>query len=192
MRKPSTLSNLTQLTDAQADELFEALRTVPYHAAVGIVRGRFGVETSVSALSRWFTRQGSRRARADIRAAVRASKDFENGLGGAGIEGTERNALTAAYWAAVTRRDLPAIETLGRLILDYNKDRRDTDKTARLLASEKKAASLAGELARARAELGKARAELDKARAKPSSAPPEAVQHALDQALGVPQAQTHE
>ena len=182
--KPSPLSNLKSISPEQADQLFELLRSTPYHAAVAWVAERWGIPASVAGLQRWWKRETARRARSDLRNAIAVSSNFDSSVDARQLDSRAANALRAALWGALTTRDNASIETLAKLVLDYNADARNTDKAARLLQAEKQLeqSKADAEALRKRAdELTRQLAEAGKANA----ADPAAVSAQLDHELGV-------
>lgn len=126
-QKPSPLAALADITPEQADALFEFLRTNAYHAAVKWVDEQWHLAVSVSGLRRWWDRETRTRARADLRAAIKVSEQFDKDLDAKQLDGRAANAIRAALWQAVTNGDTKSIYTLGSLVLDYNADVRGCD-----------------------------------------------------------------
>lgn len=182
-QKPSPLSRLAELTEEQADRLFELLRAAPYHLGVAYCAEHFALRTSVSGLRRWWRRESSRRMRSDLRSAVQASATFDSAIDTATLDARANNALRAAFWGALANRDIPSIEKLGKMVLDYNADARNAEKLTRLLQAERELqqaqlanAALAERLRSLEARL----AEAGQARA----ADPAAVAAEVDRLLG--------
>ena len=135
--KPSPLANLRGISAEQADQLFELLRGVAYHVAVKWVADTWGLPVSVAGLQRWWKRETARRARNDLRNAIKVSENFDSSVSARMLDERAANAIRAALWNAVNTRDVESIEALGKLVLDYNADARNSEKAQRLLAAER-------------------------------------------------------
>jgi len=123
-QKPSPLAALKSITPEQADQLFELLRTSPYYAAVGWIRDQWHLTVSISGLRRWWARETKARSRADLRAAIAASEQFDRDLDARALDERANNALRAAFWQAIASNDRDAITAFASLSLDYNADAR--------------------------------------------------------------------
>ncbi|MBV5336312.1 hypothetical protein JZU48_04885, partial [bacterium] len=88
-------------------------------------------------LRRWWKRETARRARADLRSAISASEKFDTKLDKRALDTRAANALRAAFWNAISNRDMDSIETLGKLVLDYNADDRNSEKLQRSARSRR-------------------------------------------------------
>ena len=183
-RKQSTLSNLRGITEEQADQLFEMLRILPYHLAVKHVREQWDIAVSVSGLQRWRAKESQRRMRLDLRNAIKASERFDTALDSKQLDARANNALRAALWGALTNRDTESISTLGKLVLDYNADARDTEKLQRALKAERDLETAREENAALTARIAALEVSLTEA-GKTTAADPAAVSAALDKHLGV-------
>lgn len=122
--KPRPDAALAVLTLEQAEELFDLLRTAPYREGVKWCKDGLGVTVSISGLRRWWARESRLRARADLRAAIAASEQFDKDLDARALDVRASHALRAAFWQAVTNGDIASIKTLGELVLGYNADAR--------------------------------------------------------------------
>lgn len=182
-QKPSPLAALAAITHEQADELYERLRTTPYYAAVAWVAEAWGLTVSISSLRRWWQREAAARARSDLRAAIRASEQFDKDLDARALDQRAAHALRAAFWQAVTAGDAAAVKTFGAMVLDYNADGRDDEKLQRILAAERERDAARAESAALRERVAALEAALSEA-GRNSAADPKAVMAEVDRILG--------
>jgi len=124
MRKEPTNSPLAALTDAQQDELFAVVNSGSYGRAVEWANTKFGVATSVAALSRWRSRQARSRLKRDLRQSVEASSAFDGIVDQAVIDRRVGNALKSAFFTAVSSGDSKTILDFGAAALEFNKGER--------------------------------------------------------------------
>jgi hypothetical protein len=182
-QKPSPLAALAAITPEQADELFDRLRTAPYYAAVAWVAETWGMSVSISGLRRWWLRESSARARADLRAAIRASEQFDKDLDARALDQRAAHAMRAKFWQAVTSGDKKATLDFGAAVLDYNADGRDDEKLQRVLAAERERDAAKAEASALRARVSELEAALAAA-GRDSAADPKAVMAEVDRILG--------
>ena len=148
MRKLRPDSNQSQLTPEETERLLEACRTMGYREAVEWANANLGVETTTASLCRWYQAQSAGLTSGRLRAALKASEDFDAQLDTANLAAREANALRAAYWDASNSGDIAAMERLGSLILEYVKADRaftETGLKQRRIAQYEDAARLARE-----------------------------------------------
>ncbi len=183
-QKPSPLSALKSITPEQSDQLFELLRVSPYYVAVKWIAEQWNLTVSISGLRRWWKRETARRARADLRSAISASEKFDTKLDKRALDTRAANALRAAFWNAIANRDVDSIETLGKMVLNYNADDRDTEKMQRLLVAEKKFEEALSQVEIYRQQIEELKVKLAEA-GKSVAADPAKVSDEVDRILGV-------
>lgn len=120
MRKDRTDSPLAALTEAQQDELFAVLRTMPYGRAVEWAAEHLGIETSVAGLARWWRRQSRARLRAQIRRDIDASAQFDRIADDSILDERMRKALKDGFFRFMSADDNAAALDFAKMALQAN------------------------------------------------------------------------
>ncbi|MCK9468153.1 MAG: hypothetical protein M0Q49_01945 [Porticoccaceae bacterium] len=120
MRKARTDSPLAALAPAQQDELFAVLRTMPYGRAAEWVLEQWGIESSPSALARWWKRESRSRLRAQIRRDIDLSTQFDTIADEEVLDERMRKALKDGFFRYVAADDSAAALEFARMALRAN------------------------------------------------------------------------
>ena len=156
IKKSDPRSTLAGLEEAKADALYDALKSRPYRDVRDWAEKEWGLSLSLSALARWWKSESRRRARADLREAVRLADSFDRKLDAADVDAKAANALRAKFWDAVSRGDREGVKEMGQLLLEFKLDSREAE-GLRLKAAAQKTKDEALALARQKWEAAERR-----------------------------------
>ena len=172
MRKPRPDSNQTRLTAEDSERLLEACRSMGYRDAATWAKDNLDLKTTPASLCRWYRRQTADLTTGRLRAAIKASEDFDAELDSRNLDARAANALRSMLWEAMQSGEVEAIDRLGKLVLEYVKaegkaadldlrreritQQEETLKLARekFEAAERRLATVKDELAKARTSGG--------------------------------------
>jgi len=98
----------------------EACRSMGYAKAVTFARDNLKLDTNTASLCRWYRKQSAELTSGRLKAAIKASENFDAELDSRNLDARAANALRAAYWEAVQSADVENIERFGKMVLDYN------------------------------------------------------------------------
>jgi len=121
MRKLRPDSNQSKLSPGDTERLMEACRSMGYADAVAWAKLNLKIDTTTASLCRWYRKQSEELTSGQLKAAIKASENFDAELDSRNLDARAANALRTLFWEAVQSRDVDSIERLGKMVFEHNK-----------------------------------------------------------------------